>query len=121
MNDSLKIFNFGSLLIESSRNESEQDFRTNVVEILTEIYGHVPEWLEFKVGRRFERQSTFYREFLCAAGSVDGRIQLRAKERGGLHRVVVLRGMRSGTPCCSEIRSGIETEFNCDELREIPD
>jgi hypothetical protein len=113
-------FSFGSLLIESPSDENEEQFQAHVREIIINIYGQIPEWLKFKVGRRFERKGMFYREFLCPAGSVDSRIQLQAQQPGGLFRVIILRGMRSDIPYCSEIQLGIESEFSCSELNEVP-
>jgi hypothetical protein len=84
MNDSLDVFRFGSLLIESLPGENEEKFQAYVTGLLAEIYGQLPEWLEFKVGCRFERKDVFYREFLCSAGSVDSRIQLRAQQFNGI-------------------------------------
>ncbi|MGD0058459.1 MAG: hypothetical protein ABSD58_03485 [Verrucomicrobiia bacterium] len=119
MNDSPKVFRFGSLLIESPGDENEEHFRAYVTELLVEIYGRLPEWLEFKVGRRFERKDLFYREFLCSAGSVDSRIQLRAQQLSGIPRSIILRGTSSGVPFCIEICSGIEMEFDCTEVRPV--
>jgi len=45
-----------SMYIESPATESEEQFRAYVTELLTSIYGRVPEWAEFRVGRRVERQ-----------------------------------------------------------------
>ena len=117
MNSAVKICGFGSLLIESPINEDEEQLREYLTELLVSIYGRLPVWLEFKIGHRFERHGIFYREFLCPAGSVDSHIQLRAQQSEGISRVMILRGTRSGVPYCSEIRSGIEIEFDSEELR----
>ena len=117
MPGSINLLGYGSLLLESPLNESEADFRAYVTSLLTEIYGQLPDWLSYKVGGRFERGGVFYRAFLCPSGSVDSRIQMHAGKPGGMERVIVLRGSRSGQACCSEIRLGIETEFDCAELR----
>jgi len=85
--------------------------------LLASIYGNLPKWLNFKIGRRFERGGVFYREFLCPAGSVDSRIQLHAQKTGGISRVIILRGTLNGLPNCCEIRAGVESDFNCDELK----
>ncbi len=119
MNDSLNVFRFGSLLIESLPGENEEQFQVYVTGLLADIYGQFPEWLEFKVGRRFERKGVFYREFLCSAGSVDSRVQLRAQQFNGIPRSIILRGTRSGVPFCTEICSGIEMEFDCAEVRPV--
>jgi len=117
MDNTVKVLSFGSLLIESPANASEEKFRENVEELLANIYGQIPTWLKFKVGRRFERLGTTYREFLCPAGSVDARIQLHAQQRPGIACSIILRGMRSGKPCCIEISGGVETGFECAELK----
>ena len=88
-----------------------------MVELLTNIYGRIPEWLEFQVGRRFERRGVFFREFICPAGSVSGQIQLRASQLNGISRVLVLQWQARGLSHCSEIRIGVETKFDCGELR----
>ena len=107
----MKTFAFGSLLIESPKHETEDQFRAYVTELLAEIYGTLPEWLVFNIGRRYERQGEFYREFLCPAGSVDGRVQMRAGQQGGISRPIIIHGTRGELPFCAEIRSGVETEF----------
>jgi hypothetical protein len=105
------------VLIESPVDENEEQFRTYVTELLTSIYGRMPEWLLFKVGHRFECQGKFFREFVCPAGSVAGQIQLRASQTGGIPRAIILRGTVRGALHCSKICSGIKTDFNCSELR----
>lgn len=116
MDNPLPVYNFGSLLIESPPDEDHGQFRSYVMELLTEIYGKKPEWLKFSVGQRFERKGIFYREFQCPAGSVDGRIQLHAQKASGISRAIILRGMRSGTAYCHAIHGGIDIEFDCAEL-----
>ena len=118
MSEPIKVFGYGSLLIESPLNEDDAEFRFYMTELLIEIYGQSPELLKYEVGNRFQRDSTFYRQFLCPSGSVDSRIQLHAEKPGGIERIIILRGSRSGEPFCSEIRFGIETEFDCSELHE---
>ena len=118
MNEAVKIFSFGSLLIESPVDESGEQFHAYVTSILLDIFGRLPDWLNFKIGRRFERNGFIYREFLCPAGSVDSRIQLHIQKNGGISRGIILRGKCSGKPYCSEIRLGNEKEFNCEELKQ---
>jgi hypothetical protein len=108
-----------SMLIESPPNESKEQFHACVVELLIKIYGRMPEWLEFKIGDCFERRGTFFRRFVCPAGSVSAFMQQHASQSDGIARAIILRGTRFDKPCCSEIRSGIETEFDCEELRQI--
>ncbi|HVK59203.1 MAG TPA: hypothetical protein VM735_10505 [Candidatus Kapabacteria bacterium] len=105
------------MFIESPTTESEEQFRAYVTEVLTGIYGDLPEWLEFSVGRRAEFQGVSFREFICAAGSVCARIHLRASQRGGIARAILERGNFRDQPRCWQIRSGIETEIDCEEIR----
>jgi len=105
------------MLIESPAGESEHEFRLYVTGLLAEIYGHLPDWLVFKVGRRFEHQGKCFREFLCPSGSVDGRIQLHAEKPEGVLRAIIIQGTHANVAFCAVIRGGIETEFHCDELR----
>ena len=104
------------MFIESSATETEEQFRAYVTELLTSIYGRMPEWLEFRVGSRIERQGTLFRQFICVAGSVECQIQLRAGQPGGIGRAMILRGEVRGLPHCSESRHGVETEFDCHEI-----
>ena len=105
-----------SMFIESPATETEEQFRAYVVELLTSIYGRVPEWLEFSVGRRVECRNFLFREFVCVAGSVSADIHLRAGQPGGVSRTILDRGHVRDEPCCWEIRSGIKTEIDCDEI-----
>lgn len=104
------------MFIESPVTESEQQFRAFVTELVTSIYGRVPEWLEFSVGSRVEFRGTSFRPFICPAGSVACQIQLRAVQAGGIARAILLRGEVRGLSHCSEIRVGIETEVDCHEI-----
>ena len=104
------------MFIESPATESEEQFRAYVTELLTSIYGRVPEWAEFQVGRRVERHGVFYRELACPAGSVWCQISLRARQSGGMSRVVILQSQVHDVPHCWEVRSGKETEFPYDEI-----
>ena len=67
-----------AMLIESPADETEEQFRAAVSELIVSIYHRMPDWLEFRVGRRFEFDGRYFREFVCAAGSVCGHIHLRA-------------------------------------------
>ena len=107
-----------SMFIESPATESEEQFRAYVSALVTSIYGRVPEWLQFTVGSRVEFRGTSFRSFICPAGSVACQIQLRAGQAGGIARAILLRGEVRGSPHCSEIRVGIETEFDCHEIHE---
>jgi hypothetical protein len=104
------------MFIESPVTESEEQFRAFVTEVVTSIYGRVPEWLEFNVGSRVEFRGTSFRRFICPAGSVASQIQSRAGQAGGIARAILLRAEVRGLPHCSEIRAGIETDVECDEI-----
>jgi hypothetical protein len=105
------------MFIESPATETEEQFRAYLTELLTSIYGRMPEWLEFQVGSRVERQGTLFRQFICVAGSVHCQIQVRAGRPGGIGRAMILRGSTvRGLPHCSESRDGVETEFDCHEI-----
>lgn len=118
MND-IPVFGFGSLLIENLKDENEEKFRLYITQLLAEIYSQLPDWLVFNIGRRFEVNGSFFREFLYPAGSVDARIQMRAEQTGGISRAIVIRGMRSNIPYCILICTGLQTEFRCESLREV--
>ena|SRR5476651_1336434 len=105
------------MLIESPADETEEQFRAAVTELIVSIYRRMPDWLEFRAGRRFEFDGKFFREFICAAGSVCGHIHLRAKQADGISRAIIERGGVAGKQCCWQIRSAVETEFDCDDLR----
>ena len=105
------------MFIESPATESEKQFVAYVMELLTSIYGHVPEWAEFRVGRRVERRGVFYRELVCPAGSVWCQISMRAQQPSGMSRAIILQGRVRGVPHCWEVRSGAETKFAYDEIR----
>jgi hypothetical protein len=107
------------MLIESIDNETEEEFRIYVIELLTGIYKRLPDWLEFKVGRRFRFRSTTFREFLCPAGSVSAFVQRRATEAGGISRSIILKGIHKKKPVCIEICAGAEKVINCAELTDI--
>src|SRR5438132_1272687 len=105
------------MFIESPATESDEQFRAYVSELLTSIYRRMPEWLEFSVGQRVECRGVSFREFVCVAGSVSARIHLRAGQPGGVTRTLLDRGHVQDEPHCWEIRSGVETEKDCDEIR----
>ena len=119
MDNAIPVFGFGSLLIESQRKENDEQFHAYLTELLREIYGRLPSWLEFTMGSHFERNGVFYREFLCKAGSVDSNIQQRALHPGGISRKIICRGTRENIPYCFEIYLGIENEFDCGELQKV--
>lgn len=116
MDGDIPIFNYGSLLIESPPRENEEQFHAFLTEFLGEIYGRLPDWLNFSIGDRFQRNGVYYRQFLCLAGSVDSNIQQQARQPGGIDRKIICRGMRQNVPYCCEIDLGIESEFDCSEL-----
>ena len=107
------------MLIESPANESDEQFGSYVTELLTRIYGKIPNWLEFQVGERFERNKIFFRRFICPAGSVSSQMQIRAGQRDGISRAIIIRGHFNGLQVCSEIRAGIEIRFDCGELHPV--
>ncbi len=83
---------FTSMYIESPATESEEQFRAYVRELLTSIYGRLPDWAEFRVGWQIERRGVFYRELVCPAGSVWCQISLRARQPSGISRAIILQG-----------------------------
>jgi|SRR4051812_35601403 hypothetical protein len=105
------------MYIESPGNEIEEQFRAYVTELLTSIYGRVPEWAGFRAGRRIERRGMFYRELVCPAGSVRCQISVRAQQPIGISRAIILQGQVDDAPHCWEVRSGAETEFAYDEIQ----
>lgn len=104
------------MFIESPATESQEQFRAYVTELLTSIYGRMPEWAEFRVGRRIARRGVFFRELVCSAGSVWCQISMRARKPSGMSRSIILQGEVRAEPHCWEVRSGAETEFDCDEI-----
>jgi hypothetical protein len=105
------------MFIESPATESDEEFRAYVTELLTSIYGRMPKWLEFSVGRRVEFRGVSFRQFVCVAGSVSAHIHLRASQPGGVARAILDRGHVQDEPHCWQIRSGVETEIDCNEIR----
>ena len=105
------------MFIESPPSESDEQFEVFVTELLTSIYGRMPEWLQFSVGRCVEVRGILFREFVCVAGSVSAQIHLRASQPGGVERTILDRGHVQDEPHCWQISSGIETEIDCDEIR----
>ena len=106
------------LLIESPASESDDELRAYVNQLLTTIYGTLPDWLEFKVGRRVRWRDTQFREFICVAGSVSARLMLHAGQAGGISRAVITYGSSlDGKLATREIRAGAETRFEPEELR----
>ena len=106
------------MLIESPSDETEGQFRAAVSELIVSIYHRMPDWLEFQAGRRFEFDGRYFREFICAAGSVCGHIRLRAQLASGISRAIIERVVLPGSEqTCCQIRLGVETMFNCEDLR----
>ena len=105
------------MFIESPADETEEQFRAFLTELIVSIYKRVPDWLEYQVGGRFELRGRFYRQFICPAGSVSGFIHQRATQPGGISRSIVERGEARGERHCWEIHSGVETEFEYDDIR----
>lgn len=118
VNQPPSIFGYGSLLIES-QDESDEQLRTFLEGLIRSIYGKIPEWLSFRFGGQYEKNGILFRQFLCPAGSVDGRIRLYAEEATMLRRAIIYKGTRDNLPLCLEIRNGVTTEFNCDDLRLV--
>ena len=106
------------MFIESPATETEEQFRVYLTELLTSIYGRMPDWLQFQVGGRVQRRGTMFRQFICLAGSAHCQIQLRASRPGGIGRAIILHGSTvRGLPRCSETRDGVESVFDCDEIQ----
>ena len=107
------------MFIESPVTESEEQFQAYVTELLTDIYGRVPEWLDYSVGRRFEFRGVSFLQFICADGSVSAHIHLRASKPGSVPRAILYRAHVHGEPHCWQIHAGVETEIDCDEIRMV--
>ena len=114
----LIVFRNGSMLIETSANEPDERLKAFIDALIVLIYRRIPQWLTFEFGHCFGRRGVIYREFLCPSGSVDLRLNFYAA-KNNLARALIIRGTRENRPICFEIRAGVETEFNCDELRPI--
>ena len=109
----------GFFLIESRADESDQAFCTAVEDILQQIHTKPKWWYPFKAGARFVRGSTVFREFECIAGSVSCHLLLRAGRDGGIPRAIVYREERDGVRRAYEVRNGVQSEFNPDEIHPI--
>jgi len=105
------------VLIESPASESDERFRAYVTDFLTSIYRHTDS-LEFSVGRRVSWRGVQFKEFICVAGSVSAQVILRARRPGGLSRAIIAYGgTLKGDIVTREIRGGVETMFEPDELQ----
>src|SRR4051812_17220824 len=101
------------ILIESPTSESDNQFKAHVTELLAGIYGVIPEWLEFRVGRRLWWREAQFREFICIAGSVSAQIIVHASRPKGISRAIILYGRSGdGSLISQQIRGGIETKFD---------
>jgi hypothetical protein len=111
----------GYMLIESPEFESDEQFLTMVEALLLEVGIARPrsDWVLFSAGDRFVRGGVQFREFVCAAGSALGLLMLRAGRDGGLPRAIILRN--EDAKHCWEIRNGVESEFDRDELHPFPE
>ncbi len=107
------------MLIESPVEESEEDFSAFMLALVANIYGRVPDWFEFCVGRQAEYRGAFFRVFSCPAASVACQIQVRACQAGGLPRRIILQGTRNGIPSCTEISAGVEQGVDCADIRPV--
>jgi len=106
------------ILLESSFDEGDEQFKDVVEKIMVDIYGHRPDWLKFSPGKRFAWGGVAFREFVCMAGSVALGIIFRAN-RGELARAVIYRADVDGVERTYEIRAGHETEFCPDDLKAL--
>jgi hypothetical protein len=106
------------MFIESSEAETDEQFRSYVLELLKNIYGRIPDWLDFQLGRRAEFDGVWFREFVCPAGSVGAQIHIRAL-RSGSERAMVLFGETGRTQRCWIVRGRAESEINCSDIRVI--
>ena len=103
-----------SVLIESLEEESDEQFVATVHELLRHAHA---EWATFSVGSSFRWRGSQYREFVCVAGSASCQIT-SAATKGQLSRAILLRGSSvAGEPVCSEIRGGVQTSFDPNELQ----
>jgi hypothetical protein len=106
------------ILIESPPFETDDQFRTAVESMLSEVYTRRPDWLNFSPGKRFVRGTNHFREFACYAGSCAGLMMQRAQRQGGLPRAIIFRADDEGTPKAFEIRDGTQSEFPPNELQQ---
>jgi hypothetical protein len=104
------------ILVESSADESDEQFSETMEQIILDIYGHRPDWLKFSPGKRFKRGEAAFREFVCMAGSVALHMMQRAS-RGQISRAIIYRADVDGVERAYEIRAGRELEFSPDELQ----
>jgi hypothetical protein len=104
------------MFIESSSDETEDEFRFYVGELVKTIYGRSPDWLDFQVGRRVEFEGIWFREFICPAGSVGAQIHIHGL-KFGLERALILFGKTGGKQSCWMIRGRTESQIDCSDLR----
>jgi hypothetical protein len=109
------------MLIESPDSESDEQFLAVAEELLraSGVVRKREEWVRFSAGDRFTRLGAPFRELVCVAGSALARLMMRASCDGGLSRAIIVRGDENGRPCCWEIRGGIESKFEPQELHTV--
>ena len=105
------------ILIESAKDETDEDFCRAVEAMIQQTYGRRPNWLQFCAGARYVHGGTYFREFVCFAGSVSGFLQLRAERGEGLSRALIYRAENDGVARAYEIRGGTKSEFCPNELQ----
>lgn len=115
---SIKIIS-SHILIESPEKETNQEFSSVTEAMVIAAYGQRPEWLRFSAGARFVRASRHFREFVCIAGSVSLFLMQYVRRSSNFQRAIIYRAEENGVGRAYEIRAGMETDFNPDELRSV--
>lgn len=106
----------GFFLIESRAEETDAEFCAAMEGILQEIHVATRWWRPFKAGMRHICRGIAYREFECFAGSVSCQLLLRAGRDGGIQRAIVFREELDGVHRAYEVKRGITTELDPNEI-----
>jgi len=97
--------------------EKLQDVQTFLEDLICEIYGRRPEWIEFELRESYTFQTREFIRMSCLAGSVQARLGLRASTGAGISRDILQLSTKDGCEYAWLTHRGVESEHKPGEVQ----
>jgi len=105
-------------LVEKLPNETPKDIEAFLESLVQEIYGRRPEWLKYDLRESYSFRGREFIRMFCPAGSVHGKLSLRASTGDGIGRDILELGTKQGREFAWLLHRGKESEYDSSEVKK---
>ena len=107
-------------LVEKLPNEAREDVGAFLEDLVREIYGRRPDWLQYDLRDTYSFRGRAFIQMFCPAGSVQAHMHLRASAGEGFSRdLLQLASTQDGQRFALLLHRGQESRYDPAEIKKI--